>query len=52
MTYPDIDHGSYKNQKWVEFYGNVKEEIPTNMPKPWDKDVDLIMYVDIDHAGD
>ena len=50
--YPEIDHSSFKKHKWVDFYGNVKESIPPNLPDPMGKDVDLRMYVDIDHARD
>jgi hypothetical protein len=35
----------------MEFYGNVEEAIPPNMPPPLGKDVDLRMMVDSDHAG-
>jgi hypothetical protein len=33
-------------------YGDVKEAVPPNTPKPRGKDVDLRMCVDSDHAGD
>jgi len=33
-------------------YGDVKEAIPENAPRPRGKSVDLIMYVDSDHATD
>jgi hypothetical protein len=36
----------------MEFYGNVEEVIPPDMPPPLGKDVDLCMMVDSDHAGD
>jgi hypothetical protein len=36
----------------MEFYGNVEEAIPPNMPPPLGKDVDLCMMVDSDHAGE
>jgi hypothetical protein len=37
---------------WTEFYGDVKEAIPVDMPDPLGKDVDLRLFVDSDHAGD
>ena len=52
LIYPEINHASFKKHKWVEFYGNVKGEIPPNMPEPRGKDVDLRMYVDRNHSGD
>jgi hypothetical protein len=51
-TYPDIDLDSFPTFDWTEFYGDVTEAIPTDMPKPLRKEVDLPMMVDSDHAGD
>jgi hypothetical protein len=34
----------------MEFYGNVEEAIPPDMPPPLGKDIDLRMMVDSDHA--
>ena len=51
-SYPDIDMSEFKeNQEWKDFYGDVKEAIPYNAPKPRGKGVDLRMFVDSDHAG-
>ena len=51
-TYQDIDPLLFKEHDWTQFYRDVKEAIPTNAPEPHDKDVDLKMMVDSDHAGD
>jgi hypothetical protein len=51
-TYPDIDQTAFPSFDWMEFYGDVEEAIPPNMPPPLGKDVDLHMMVDSDHAGD
>jgi len=52
-SYPKIDHTKFKDkEEWSNFYGNVKEAIPTNAPKPRGKHVILRVYVDSDHAGD
>jgi hypothetical protein len=51
-TYPDIDQTAFPSFDWTEFYGNVEEAIPPDMPPPLGKDVDLRMMVDSDHAGD
>lgn len=51
-TYPDINLDSFPTYDWTEFYGDVTEAIPTDMPKPLGKEVDLRMMVDSDHAGD
>ena len=36
----------------MEFYGDVEEAIPHDMPPPLGKDVDLCMMVDSDHGGE
>jgi hypothetical protein len=51
-TYPDIDLDSFPSFDWTQFYGDVMEAIPSNMPKPLGKEVDIQMMVDSDHAGD
>jgi hypothetical protein len=51
-TTPSIDLSKFKlNQDWKVFYGNVKEAIPPNAPKPRGKPVVIRCYVDADHAG-
>ena len=51
-TYPNIDHTSFHKCNWKEFYGDVQEPIPPDMPRPLGKDLDLCMMVDSDHAGE
>ena len=52
-TYPENDWNDFQdNHDWKRFYGDIKEPIPPNAPKPKGKEVDLRMYVDSDHAGD
>ena len=41
-----------ENAEWYEFYGEVREEIPSDAPKPLGKPVELTAFVDADHAGD
>jgi len=36
-TYPKIDMSSFPTYDWTEFYGDVKEAIPHDMPEPLDK---------------
>ncbi len=50
--YPDNDLNAFPSYDWTEFYSNVEEAIPPDMPPPLGKDVDLRMMVDSDHAGD
>ena len=49
-TYPEIEHDSFKKNTWVEFYGNMKDAIPTDIPEPRGKSTDLRMHDDINHA--
>lgn len=51
-TYPTIDEGQFQRCDWKEFYGDVKEAIPPNMPEPLGKEVDLRLFVDSSHADD
>ena len=51
-TYPEIGIDSFVDYDWREFYGDVKEAIPTNMPEPRGGSVCLRLFVDSDHAGD
>ena len=51
-TYPKINEDDFPKFDWTEFYGDVTEAIPTDMPPPLGKEVDLRMMVDSDHAGD
>jgi hypothetical protein len=37
---------------WTSFYPDAKEHIPTNMPEPRGKPVQMICFVDADHASD
>jgi hypothetical protein len=48
-TYPDIDQTAFPSFEWMEFYSNVEEAIPPDMPPPLGKDV---MMVESDHAGE
>jgi len=52
-TYPTIDTSTFNDgADWSNFYGDVKEAIPPNMPEPRGKTLVMRLYVDSDHAGD
>jgi hypothetical protein len=51
-TYAEVDMSSFKECDWREFYGDVSEPMPPNMPVPRGKEVEIRLYVDSDHAGD
>lgn len=50
-TYSVIDMSSFQGKRLEEYYGNVKEAIPPNVPEPQGKKVNLCLFVDSDHAG-
>jgi hypothetical protein len=41
LTHPDIDQTAFPKFDWIEFYGNVEEAIPPDMPPPLGKDFDI-----------
>ena len=51
-TYPKIDMDLFPKYDWTEFYGDVEEAIPPDMPEPLGKDLDVRMMCDSDHAGE
>jgi hypothetical protein len=52
-TYPEINLSAFNDgAKWNNFYGDVKEAKPVNMPKPLGKPVVIRLFVDSDHAAD
>jgi hypothetical protein len=51
-TYPTIDMDSFPQYDWTEFYGNIKKAIPFNMPMPLDKDLDVCVMSNSEHAGE
>jgi hypothetical protein len=49
---PDIDETVfYHNADWKEFYGDVEEELPPNMPELRGHSVTISAFVDANHAG-
>ena len=49
---PDINEQHfYSNADWKEFYGDVEEELPPNMPKLWGHLVSISAFVDPNHTG-
>ena len=49
-TYPSIDKKNFQEHEWKRLYGDVKEAIPSNCPKPLGREVDIRMFIDSDHA--
>ena len=51
-TYPTIDHASFPQCEWKEFYPGAEEPIPLDAPEARGRPVDVRMFVDSDHASD
>ena len=51
-TVPYYNETSFQECDWKEFYGEVKEAIPSNAPEPRGESVHIRMYVDSDHTGE
>ena len=51
-SYPEINEKVFQRHDWKNFYGDVKDGIPTDAPEPCREEVELCLYVDSDHAGD
>jgi hypothetical protein len=45
-TIPDINLSHFPKYDWTEFYGDVEEALPPDMPEPLGKEIDLRMMVD------
>jgi hypothetical protein len=53
LTQPIPNYDKFKgSEDWTPLYGDVKEAMPLNEPKPRGKSVMLRCYIDSDHAGD
>ena len=50
-TMPDLD-SYYEEVDWIEIYGDVTEDLPSNMPKARGNGVRITLYCDAAHAGD
>ena len=51
---PDIDRSLFERQDWsaTVYRGDLKEEMPSNMPQCRGQGVTMSAYVHSDHAGD
>ena len=52
VTSPTIDLTQFKECDWKYFYPQARGKIPGNAPNPPGKDVDLMIFVDSNHADD
>lgn len=50
-TIPNIDKTVFSQGDWNNFYGDVVEEDPPNMPVPLGNPMQMSCFVDADHAG-
>ena len=56
LTYMNVNENyldSFNGKsEWFEFYRDVKEDIPKNVPRALGKGVEVTAWVDSDHAGE
>ena len=50
-SYPEINLDTFQKHDWTKLYGDAKEAIPPDMPKPLGKEVVMRCFADADHAG-
>jgi hypothetical protein len=48
---PFMDERRFKGVSWKDFYVDVQEAIPPNMPKPRGNKIKMTTFIDSDHAG-
>ena len=49
---PEVNEAVFNSKAdWMDFYGDVEEELPPNMPTPRGKAVTISAFVDANHAG-
>lgn len=48
---PQVDESTFIKGDWTEFYGDIVEEDPPNMPEPLGNPVTMHCFVDANHAG-
>jgi len=52
QSYTEIDESEFHDDvDWTKFYGDTKELVPPDLPKPRNKPVDLRIFWDSDNAG-
>jgi hypothetical protein len=48
---PIYDPNTFIIQNWMEFYGDIEEELPPKMPEPLGQPMNITAFVDANHAG-
>ena len=43
---PEVEESRFKSVNWSEIYGDMKEELPSNMPEPRGNPVVILMFCD------
>ena len=49
--HPSIDERLFNSYDWYNFYRDIKEAIPEDMPCPRGQSVSMHCFIDADHAG-
>jgi hypothetical protein len=50
-SYGNVDKARFVNNDWAQYYSDVADAIPHNIPCPRGKDIVVTCYCDTDHAG-
>jgi hypothetical protein len=50
-AYMDLQESDFIQTQWANIYSDIKEEIPIDFPIPLGNSVRIMVYVDVDHAG-
>lgn len=50
--HPQISSNKFKSYDWFDFYGNIKEDVPHDMPEARELAVSASVFVNADLAGD
>ena len=50
FSHLEIHHSVFNDCDWSESYRDAMEAIPVHAPEPQRNEVDINMFVDIDHA--
>jgi len=50
--YPVISEDRFERFDWYDFYKEAKDDIPTDIPQPLGREVEIHCLVDANHPGD
>ena len=51
-SYPEVDEEAFQKYDWNNFFGEVKEQVPSNSPRPLGKEFIMRAFVGASHTCD